>query len=171
MTPDLEKAGRYWSLPQIMPQPKNEQTFTFANRRLIQDRRLHPTSFLSALRFSRRKKFRRGGEGRNQYVDRPSLRIIFLTFTIFAFSTLDAVFTLFYLNYGAKELNPLMQHIIQHGSQSVFIIKSLCIGLMACFLAIHQNFRVSFYGMHVLAVTYTALLFYHLSSGYRFLMI
>ena len=134
------------------------------NQRVIRDRRSHPTSFLSTLRFGgRREKFRREGEGRNHYVDRPSFRAILLTFIIFILSTLDAVFTIFHLKNGAWELNPLMRQIIQYGFQSVFIIKSLCVGLVACFLAFHQNFRMSFYGMHVLATIYIALLPYHLA--------
>ena len=145
---------------------------TLVNQRVIRDRRSHPTSFLSALRFGgRREKFRGEGEGRNQYVDRPSFRTIVLTFIVFTLSTLDAVFTIFHLENGVWELNPLMRQIIKHGFQFVFIIKSLCVGLIACFLAFHQNFKISFYGMHVLATIYIALLPYHLAGSYLFRMI
>ena len=62
---------------------------TFVNQRVIQDRRSHPTSFVSTLRFGgRRKKFPRDGEGHNQYVDRPSLRTVVLTFISVALSIL-----------------------------------------------------------------------------------
>jgi len=137
---------------------------TFVNRRVIRDRRLHPTSILSILRFGgRREKFRREGEGRNQYVDRPSFRTIILTFIIFTLSILDAVFTIIHLKNGAWEVNPWMRQIIQHGLQSVFIVKSPCVGFMVCLLALHQNFKTSSYGMHVLAAIYIALLPYHLA--------
>jgi len=136
---------------------------TLVNRRVIRDRRSYPTSFLSTLRFGgRREKFRREGEGPNQYMDRPSFRTVVLTFIIFTLSTLDVVFTISHLENGAWELNPLMRQILQHGFQSVSIIKSLCVGLIACFLAFHQNFKISFYGMHALATIYAALLSYHL---------
>jgi len=141
----------------------------FLNQRVIQGRRSHPTSFISTLRFGgRRKGFRRKEEGRNQYVDHPSLRTIALTLIIFAFSTLDAIFTIGHLEYGGSELNPLMEQLIQSGFQSVIIIKSPCIGLLACFLASHQNFKISFYGMHALATIYIAMLGCHLICSYLF---
>ena len=144
----------------------------FVNQRVIQDRRSHPTSFVSTFRFGgRRKGFRREGEDRNRYVDCPSLRTIVLTFTIFALSTLDAIFTLLHLENGAFELNQLMEQIIQSGSQSFFFIKSLGIGLIACFLAIHQNFKISFYGMHFSATIYMVLSAYHLACSYLFQVI
>jgi len=116
----------------------------------------------------RRKNFRRDGEGRNQYVDRPSPRTIVVTFVIFVLSTLDAVLTTIHLGNGGSELNPLMDQIIQSGFQSVMIIKSLGIGLIACFLAAHQNFRIGIYGMHVSAAIYIVLSAYHLACIYLF---
>jgi hypothetical protein len=134
----------------------------FLNQRVIQDRRSHPTSFLSTLRFwGRRKGLRRKGEDRNRYVDCVSLRTIVLTLIIFTLSTLDAIFTFVQSENGASELNPLMKEIIQSNFQAVLIIKSLEVGLIACFLAVHQNFKISFYGMHVLATTHMVLLAYH----------
>jgi hypothetical protein len=141
----------------------------FANQRVTPDRRSHPTSFLSTRKFGgRRKSFRRKEEGRNQYVDRPSLRTIVLTFIILALSTLDAILTLLHLENGAFELNPLMEQIIRSGFQSFFIVKSLGIGLIACFLAIYQNFKISFYGMHASATIYIILSAYHLAFSYLF---
>ncbi len=136
----------------------------FLDQRVIQDRRSHPTSLLSILKFGgRRRRFRRKGEERNRYVDHPSLRTIVLTFIIFALSTLDAILTFVHLENGGSELNPLMEPIIRSGLQSALIIKSLGIGLIACFLAIHQNFKISFYTMYVSATIYIALLVYHLA--------
>ncbi len=149
-------------LPSILVKPSFNTPFL--DQRVIQDRRSHPTSFISTFKYGgRRKRFRRNGEERNQYVDLPSFRSILLVLMIFALSTLDAVFTIIHLENGAFELNPLMEAIIESGLQSVFIIKSLGIGLIACFLAIHQNFKISFYGMHVSATIYTLLLVYHLA--------
>jgi hypothetical protein len=136
------------------------------DNRVVQDRRLHPTSFISALKSGgRRKGFRRKGEGQNRYVDCPSLRTIVLTLMIVALSTLDAIFTFFHLENGASELNPLMGQIIQTGFQSFVIIKSLGVGLIGWSLAIHQNFKISFYGMHVSAAIYMVLLAYHLACS------
>ena len=142
------------------------------NQRVIQDRRSRPTSFMSTFKLGgRRRSFRRKEEGRNQYVDRPSLRTIALTFIIFVISTLDAIFTLLHLENGAFELNPLMKQTIQSGFQSFVIIKSLGVGLIAWFLAIHQNFKLSFYGMHVLATIHMVLLPYQLACTFLFQVI
>jgi len=140
----------------------------FIDQRVIEDRRSQPTSLVSILKCGgRRKAFRRKGEGQNRYVDCLSLRTFTLTLLIFTLSTLDAIFTLIFLQNGGSELNPLMRQIIQSSSQSfIIIIKSLGVGLMGCFLAIHQNFRISFYGMHVLTVIYSVLLVNHLVCSY-----
>jgi hypothetical protein len=99
-------------------------------------------------------------------VDHRSLRTIVLTLIIFILSILDAIFTFVYLENGGSELNPLMREIIHSNFQSVLIIKSLGVGLMAWFLAIHQNFRISFYGMQVLATIHIVLLAYHLACTF-----
>jgi len=137
------------------------------NQRVIHDRRSRPTPFRSTLKFSgRRKAFRRKGEGQNRYVDCLSLRTYTLTLLIFTLSTLDAIFTFVELKNGASELNPLMRQIIQTDFQLALTIKSLGIGLMACFLAIHQNFKISFYSMHALTAMYSVLMAYHLVCTY-----
>lgn len=139
------------------------------NQRVIQDRRSHPTPFISTLRFGgRRRGFRREGEGRNRYVECLSVRTFALTLLIFALSTLDAIFTLTHLQNGGSELNPLMRQIIQSSSQSFVMFKSLGVGLMACFLAIHQNFRISFHGLHLSATIYVGLSAYHLAFCFLF---
>jgi hypothetical protein len=99
-------------------------------------------------------------------VDRLSLRTYVLALLIFALSTLDAIFTFINLQMGGVELNPLMRQIIQTDFQLAFIIKSLGVGLVGCFFAIHQNFKISFYGMHALTAIYSVLLAYHLVCSY-----
>jgi hypothetical protein len=156
--------------PKILMRPSFNTPFL--NQREIQDRRSHPTSFISSLKFGgRRKGFRREGEGQNRYVDCPSIRTIVLIFIILALSILDAIFTFVHLENGASELNPLMRQIMQSSFQSVVIIKSLGVGLICWLLAIHQNLKISFYGMHVLATIYLFLSVYHLACSYFFRMI
>jgi hypothetical protein len=104
-------------------------------------------------------------------VDCLSLRAFALTLLLFTLSTLDAIFTIIHLKNGAFELNPLMELVIQSGSHSFVIFKSLGIGLLACFLAIHQNFRISLYGLHLSVAIYVGLSAYHLVSSYLFRVI
>ncbi len=137
------------------------------NRRVIEDRRSKSMSLFSALKWGgQRKSFRRRGEGQNRYVDRLSVRTFVLTLLIFMLSTLDAFFTIIHLQNGGSELNPLMRQIIQSGFEWFILFKSLGIGVLAWLLAIHQNFRISFYGMHLLTAIYSLLLGYHLLWSY-----
>lgn len=139
----------------------------FIDQRVIEDRRSRPTSLASTLKFGgRRKAFRRKGEGQNRYVDCLSLRTYALTLLIFTFSTLDAMFTFIFLQHGGEELNPLMRQIIETDFQLALTIKSLGVGLIGCFLAIHQNFKISFYGMRAIATVYSVLMVYHLACSY-----
>jgi uncharacterized protein DUF5658 len=137
---------------------------TFVDQRIIHDRRSRPTPLVSTFKFGgRRKAFRRKGEGQNRYVDCLSLRTYTLTLLIFTLSTLDVIFTFVELKNGALELNPLMRQLIQTDFQLALTIKSLGVGLMACFLAVHQNFKISFYGMPALTAMYSVLMAYHLA--------
>ncbi len=139
----------------------------FPDRRVIEDRRSKSMSLFSALKpGGQRKSFRRRGEGQNRYVDRLSVRAFVLALLIFTLSTLDAFFTMIHLQNGGSELNPLMRQIIQTGFEWFILFKSLGIGILAWLLAIHQNFRISFYGMHVLTAIYSLLLGHHLLWSY-----
>ncbi len=148
----------------LMERPFNT---LFIDVRVIQDRRSRPTSFISIFRFGgRRKGFRRAEDGQNRYVDCLSLRTYVLALLIFTLSSLDAAFTIILLKNGGFEMNPVMRHLIQSSSESFVIIKSLGVGLMGFFLAIHQNFKISFYGMHILTAIYLAILANHFVCSY-----
>jgi hypothetical protein len=99
-------------------------------------------------------------------VDRLSLRTFALTLLILTIFALDACLTLLHLQNGGSELNPFMRQIIQSDFQPFVIIKSLGVGFMGCFLAVHQNFKISLYGMYVVTAIYSVLLVYHLAYLY-----
>ncbi len=144
-----------------------ESSTPFADQRVIEDRRSKPTSVVSTLRFGgRRKAFRRRGEDQNRYVDCLSARAFTFALLIIALSTLDAFFTIFHLQDGGAELNPLMKLFIQSGFESFVLMKSFGVAIIACFLAIHENFKISFYGMHLLVGIYSVLLIYHSAGTY-----
>jgi hypothetical protein len=131
-------------------------------RRLIRDRRTRPTPVRDCFRLGgRRSGFRRAGEGRDAYVDRPSGEVVALCLLTVVLSVLDALFTLLHLEGGGREVNPFMRLVLDAGV-SWFV--SLKIGLTAVgvmFLAIHQNFRMSRVALHGIALIYSALLAYH----------
>jgi len=133
-----------------------------ANRRRLLDRRAHPTTFLSALRFDgRRRSFRRTGEEYKAYVDCPSRRTVALLFTVLGASVLDALFTLLFIQNGGGEANPLMAVAIHSGETHFVGLKMAMTGIGAWFLAAHQCFPLAFRGLHVLAVGYVGLLLIH----------
>jgi hypothetical protein len=136
---------------------------SFQNRRMLRDRRAHPTSFISIFRFKgRRRSFRRTEEGRNHYVDCLSSRTLLLALVLTIYSILDAFFTLLHLEHGAQEANPLMNTVLLSGVTPFLLIKSLGVGFGGVLLAIHQNFRIFWFGLHGLAVVYTMVLAYHM---------
>ena len=133
-----------------------------SERRLQGDRRRSPTRFLSLFRLcGRRRGFRRQGEGKNQYVDCLMARIVVLTLAVVVFSSLDALFTLLHLESGAEEMNPLMRLALLGGLPVFLGLKTWGTGLGALFLAVHQNFHISWLALHGVAVAYGVLLAYH----------
>jgi hypothetical protein len=134
----------------------------FGDRRVLPDRREHPTELRSVWRLGgRRAGFRRVTEGQDQYVDRPSLRVLCLTLLIVLFSSLDAYFTLLHIEGGGHELNPLMHLALLTGVPAFTIIKICVSSAAAMFLATHGNFRLGSHALGFCAMAYTALLGYH----------
>lgn len=133
-----------------------------ADRRQQPDRRAHPTTFWSLLRFGgERKGFRRAGEAYQAYVDCPSQRVVVLVFIVVGASVLDALFTLLFMHDGGAEANPLMAVVINHGEAHFVAIKMVLTGIGAWFLAAHRYFPLAFRGLHVLAASYVGLLLIH----------
>ena len=131
-------------------------------RRLVADRRRRPTPLRACFRFGgRRHAFRRDGEARNRYVDRPSNEIVALSLLTVVLSVLDALFTLLHLEGGGREVNPFMRLVLGAGVSWFVSLKIGLTGLGVIFLAIHQNFRMSRVALHAIALIYSALLAYH----------
>src|SRR5262245_29842437 len=131
-------------------------------RRRQPDRRVHPTTFWSALRFrGRRKGFRRAGESYRAYVDCPSRRAVALLFIVLGASVLDALCTLLFIQRGGNEANPFMSIVLNHGETHFVVIKMALTGVGAWFLMAHQYFPMAYKGLHALAGGYIALLLIH----------
>jgi hypothetical protein len=126
------------------------------------DRRVHPTTFWSALRFrGRRKGFRRAGESYQAYVDCPSQRAVVLLFFVLGASVVDGLCTLLFIQSGGGEANPFMSLVLNHGQAHFVGIKMALTGLGAWFLVVHQHFPMAYTGLHVLAGGYMAILLIH----------
>jgi Domain of unknown function (DUF5658) len=133
-----------------------------AERRWQPDRRIHPTTFWSALRVhGRRKAFRRMGDASHAYVDCPSQRAVGLLFLVLGASALDALCTLLFLQRGGQEANPAMVLVLSYGQTSFVGIKMALTGIGAWFLVAHHCFPIAYRGLLGLAGGYVGLLLLH----------
>jgi len=124
---------------------------------------MRPTTLVNALRWKgRRKGLRRAGEGHHAYVDCLARRIVGLTVLVCVSSFLDALLTLFHLENGGYEANPLMHVALAHGTTLFVVLKLSITCVAAWFLAAHQQFPLAYCGLHGLALGYGVLLAYHL---------
>ena len=88
-------------------------------------------------------------------------RVVVLTVAIVILSSLDALFTLLHLENGAEEMNPLMRLALLGGLPVFLGLKTWGTSLGALFLAVHQNFHISWLALHGVATAYGILLAYH----------
>ena len=133
-----------------------------SERRRQSDRRLHPTTLRSALRYGgRRKEFRRSGEAYGAYVDCPSREAVLLFFCVLGASLLDALFTLVFIQNGGAEANPFMSFVLNLGQTPFMGIKMALTGLGAWLLVAHQYFPMAYRALLVLAGSYLGVLLMH----------
>jgi hypothetical protein len=133
-----------------------------SERRRQSDRRVHPTTFWSALRYGgRRKGFRRAGEAYRVYVDCPSQDAVLLLSFVLGASVLDALLTLVFIQHGGGEANPFMYFVLSHGQMPFMGIKMALTGLGAWFLVAHQYFPMAYRGLLMLAGGYMGILLMH----------
>jgi hypothetical protein len=127
------------------------------------DRRRRPTPWLSRYTFTGRRRAvpRRAGDSTAIYVDRLGGGLSLILASILLFQCLDGGFTLLHLSQGGRELNPLMDYLIQRGSWAFLGIKlgTAVIGLFL--LGIHKNFRWVKEGIGVLFLLYAGVIGYH----------
>jgi len=138
------------------------------DRRDAWDRRSRPTPMLSRYwLFGRRRDARRDEGSRNIYVDRYSGGELFLIFGVLALSVLDMVFTLFHLNAGGAEANPIMAWTLDVGGHSFFKFVKLLTTFIGLFiLLVHVKFRRVKALLTFTFVLYSALFVFHLYLVY-----
>lgn len=96
-----------------------------ADRRSGRDRRKTGFPSLRNLLTYRRRRGLRRKEDRQRIVlfDHYSRPIVLMVLVIMVLSTLDAFFTLFLLNHGAVELNPVMAYFLEISSSAFMLVK------------------------------------------------
>jgi hypothetical protein len=78
-------------------------------------------------------------------------------------NVLDSFFTLYHLQAGGSEENPIAAVMLKSGRVSFVVAKSALISLALLVLCLHKNFRLARLGLLVSTVVYTLLVAYHLS--------
>jgi len=127
------------------------------------DRRKKPTPFLSRYTFTGKRRFsRRDDEKLNYYVDRLDKKTWLAIFAIIILSIIDSIFTLYFINRGFKEINPLMNIALIIGKPTFIITKAVLTvsGILA--LALHKNFKFVKILVSILICFYILLNLYHI---------
>jgi hypothetical protein len=83
-------------------------------------------------------------------------------------SALDALFTLLYIQQGGSEANPVMALALNQGIIAFIGLKMGLTGLGASLLAIHEHAWLGRKSLQAMALTYSALLMYHLMLFVRY---
>lgn len=129
------------------------------------DRRSRPTPMLSryALWGGRRRHVRRDAEREGSFVDVHGPRLFGMVVAILALNLLDAWFTLVFLSHGGKELNPMVQAVLDLGSHPwpFLLLKTVGIGVLCGYLTLAKNFRSARIGLWLVFLGYAALLGWH----------
>jgi len=120
----------------------DKESRSVSEKRLPSERRRRPTPILSRYTLSGRRAFFRRQEDRSQggYVDRYSSGLLRLLVVLLALNALDAVFTIFILDCGGTEVNPLMGTLIAYCGERFWIWKFLLVALAVVFLCLHSQF-------------------------------
>jgi hypothetical protein len=128
--------------PQRAAAAPQTPTDTLSDRRTESDRRATPTSLWGAFPpAGRRLASRRAREHRRPYfVDRFSLVMFVTILLLVGASVLDAVLTIQLIEAGAREINPLMARLLDHGIEPFLLGKYLLTVAGLPLLLIFQNF-------------------------------
>lgn len=133
-----------------------------SGRRILKDRRSHPTDGLS--RFSvrgRRGGFRRTNDRKKGgYVDRYGPGLLFLLVLISGLNILDALLTMMILNDGGWEINPLVRYIIHLYGDGFWVWKFLTVSVSLVLLCLRSQFRLVTPALFGISAVYTAVVLF-----------
>ena len=135
-------------------------------RRTLEDRRKKPTPGLSRYTFFGRRKTNRRIEGREKggYVDRYSTAIFFLLTLILGLNILDSFFTMMILDVDGRELNPIVQSVMDLHGDGFWIWKFGIVSTCLILLCLHSGFKwvrsilIAVTAIYLLVVLYQLLL-------------
>lgn len=149
------------SLP---PEPGPDHDAGSAGRRLRPERRREPTPAISRFTLrGRRARIRREFDLlRGRYVDRSGGGHLALILVLLILVSVDALSTLYILQHGGRELNPLMDGALRRGVGWFLLLKIGPLPLAFLLLSIHRYFRWVRLTLGFLLIVYGTLALYHL---------
>ena len=120
---------------------KHISRFRIVERRSGVDRRKTNRQIFSKHTLAgNREAIRRGEDREKAYsIDRHSYKLLTLIILIIFLSICDAVLTLFLLDRGAVEINPVMAYSLNHGPMVFFWVKYLLTTFSLIIILVHSN--------------------------------
>ncbi len=133
-------------------------------RRVLRDRRRHPTPALSRFTLWGRRRTLRREEDRKRggYVDRYEPDLLFLLTLIVGLNVLDALLTTMILDNGGHELNPIVRSVIEIYRDGFWIWKFGVVTVPLILLCLHSNFRFTKAMIFGIAILYLGVILYQL---------
>ena len=148
--------------PDLAPPPP---TTSIRHTKRGADRRKEPTPRFSSFTFlgGRRRSVRRPEDVEGSYVDRYRTMVLAVIAWVALMNIGDSFFTLWHLQSGGVELNPVAEALLRTGRFGFVFWKSLLIAFALLVLVMHKNFWLARCGLWIAAGGYTLLNLYHLS--------
>jgi hypothetical protein len=113
--------------------------------------------------FGRRRYIRRKEDTRTHlYVDRYDHSLLIALLLVVLLSVLDGYFTIFHVDRGAQEINPIMELFLGYGDRWFFILKYLLTVIGVFIFCIYQNLLVVRAILAFVLVFYVGVLANHL---------
>ena len=111
----------------------------------------------------RRRSIRREADRKTHlYVDLYHRRLLIPLLLIIVLSVFDAWFTIFYVERGAREINPFMDILIGYGNIYFFTVKYVATALGLIILCIYKNLFISRIGILFILFLYLAVFTHHI---------
>lgn len=144
-----------------------------SERRAVSDRRRKPTPPLSVYSLiGRRRGPRRQAEFRlGQYVDRYGYKSVLALVSVVTLGVMDGIFTLYLVEHGAKEVNPVMDFFLDLGAGPFLGVKYTLTGVSALALLMHKNFCLARTRLRVKHVVVAIFCLYALLVAYELVLI
>jgi len=131
-------------------------------KRAFSDRRKESTPMFSRYTiWGRRSRFRRKeDQEKGGYVDRYSSGLLLILVILLALNIFDVFFTMFILDCGGREVNPLIKALMDQCGDQFWIWKFLLVAFGVLFLCLHIHFPRVKKAIWAVTLVYGAVILY-----------